>query len=79
MTKDPTPAEKSKGQSDNTDNAIKMSITQRLRTDLGLSVGVTTAHHVVLTGQPGQPSKFPQQPSNQKDTYFKILWINLLI
>ena len=43
MTKAPTPAEMSKGQSDNTNNATRSSITQRLRTDLGRSVGVTTA------------------------------------
>ena len=35
MTKSPTPAEMSKGQSDNTKNATKSSITQRLRIDLG--------------------------------------------
>ena len=43
MTKAPTPTEMSKGQSDNTNNA--------LRTDLGRSVGVTTATQLVwLTG-----------------------------
>ena len=51
MTKAPTPTEMSKGQSDNTNNATKSSITQRLRTDLGRSVGVTTATQLVwLTG-----------------------------
>ena len=43
MTKAPTPTEKSKKQRDNTKNAIKTSVTQRLRTDLGRSVGVTIA------------------------------------
>ena len=43
MTKAPTSTEMSKGQSDNTNNATNSSITQRLRTDLGRSVGVTTA------------------------------------
>ena len=43
MTKAPTPTEMSKGQSDNTNNATKSSIKRRLRTDLGRSVGVTTA------------------------------------
>ena len=43
MTKAPTPTEMSKGQSDNTNNATKSSIKKRLRTDLGRSVGVTTA------------------------------------
>ena len=33
MTKTPTPTEKSKKQRDNTKNATKPSITQRLRTD----------------------------------------------
>ena len=42
-TKAPTPAEMSKGQSDNANNATKSSSTQRLRTDLRRSVGVTTA------------------------------------
>ena len=40
MTKAPSPAEMSKGQSDVTNNATKSSIAQRLRTDLGRSVGV---------------------------------------
>ena len=47
MTKAPTPTEMSKGQSDNKNNATKSSITQRLRTDLGRSVGVTTATQLV--------------------------------
>ena len=51
MTKAPTPTEMSKGQSDNTNNATKSSIKQRLRTDLGRSVGVTKATQLVwLTG-----------------------------
>ena len=47
MTKTPTPTEMSKGQIDNTNNATKSSITQRLRTDLGRSVGITTATQLV--------------------------------
>ena len=43
MTKDPTPTEKPKKQIDNVDTPPKMSITQRLRTDLGRSVEVTIA------------------------------------
>ena len=51
MTKAPTPTEMSKGQTDNTNNATKSSIKQRLRTDLGRSVGITTATQLVwLTG-----------------------------
>ena len=42
MTKAPTPTENVKKANDNTNNATKSSITQRLRTDLGRSVGVTT-------------------------------------
>ena len=73
MTKAPTPTEMSKGQSDNTNNATKSSITQRLRTDLGRSVGVTTATQLVwLTWFMGQLSHTPQQPCKQKDTRLKI-------
>ena len=42
MTKAHTSTEMSKGQTDNTNNAIKSSITERLQTNLGRSVGVTT-------------------------------------
>ena len=48
MTKAHTPTEMTKGQSDNTNNATKSSITQGLRTDLRRSVGVTTATQLVL-------------------------------
>ena len=47
ITKAHTPTEMSKGQSDNTNNATKTSIKQRLRTDFGRSVGVTTATQLV--------------------------------
>ena len=51
MTKAPIPPEMSKGQSDNRNNATKSWIKQQLRTDLGRSVGVTTATQLVwLTG-----------------------------
>ena len=51
----------------------KSSITQRLRTDLGRSVGVPTATQLVwLPGLRAQPSHFPQPPYNQKDTHLKI-------
>ena len=73
MTKAPTPAKMSKGQSDNTNNATKTSIIQRLRTDLGRSGGVTTATQLVwLTGLRAQPSHSPQKPCNQKDKHLKI-------
>ena len=45
MTKAPT--EMSKGQSDNTNNATKSSIKQRLRADLRQSVVATTATQLV--------------------------------
>ena len=61
MTKAPTPKEKYEKQRDNT--PPKTSITQRLRTDLGRPVGVTTATQLVylnrLTGS--LPSHSPQQ------------------
>ena len=41
MTKAHTPTEMSKGQNDNTKTSPKSSITQRLRTDVGRSDGVT--------------------------------------
>ena len=47
MTKAPTPAEMSKGQSDNTNNATKKFDNTALRTDLGRSVGVKNNHHVL--------------------------------
>ena len=62
-----------KGQSDNTNNATKSSILQGLRTNLGRSVRVTTATQLVLlTGLRAQPSHFPQQPCNQKDTHLNF-------
>ena len=48
MTKAPTPTKMSKGQSDNTNNATISPIKQRLRTDLGRSVRVTTATQETL-------------------------------
>ena len=42
-TKAPTSTEKLKKQRDNTETPQKSSITQRLRTDLGMSVRVTIA------------------------------------
>ena len=42
MTKPPIPTEKSKTKGQHTQTPPKTSITQRLRTDLGRSVGVTS-------------------------------------
>ena len=54
VTKAPIPNEKSKKQHDNTKTPPKTSITQQLRTELGRSVGVTTASQLLwlnrLTG-----------------------------
>ena len=47
MTKAPTPTEKSKEERDNTKTPPKTSISQRLRTDLGRSVGETIATKLV--------------------------------
>ena len=51
MTKAPTPTEKSKKQCDNTKTPPKTSITQRLRIELGRSVGVTIAIQLVWLSQ----------------------------
>ena len=73
MTKAPTPSEMSKGQSENKNNARKKFDYTTLRTDIGRSVGVTTATQLVfLTGLRAQPSHSPQNPCNQKDTHLKI-------
>ena len=60
---------------DNIKPPPKTSITQRLQTDLGRSVGVTTVIQLVwlnrITGT--QPSRLPQKPCNQKDKHIKIL------
>ena len=59
MTKAPMPTEMSKEQSDNT----KSSITQRMCTDLGRSVGVNTATRLVLLiGLQAQLSQAPPPP-----------------
>ena len=51
----------------------KSSIKQQLRTDLGRSVGVTTATQLVLlTWFTGPPSHSTKQPCNEKDTHLKI-------
>ena len=47
LTKALIPTEKFKKQNENTKTPPKTSITQRLRTDLGWSIGVTTAIQLV--------------------------------
>ena len=72
MAKALTPAEMSKGQSDNTNDATKMydytTIADRLRTVSWSNVGHPTG---VVNRCTGQPSHSPQQPCNQKDTHLK--------
>ena len=54
----------------------KSLITQRLRTDLGQSVGVTTATKLAwLTGLRAQPSHSPQQPCNHTFKWGKVNWL----
>ena len=59
MTKASSPTEKSKKQRDTIKTPPKILITQRLRTDLGRSVGVTTVTPLVrlkryTSAQPSQ-------------------------
>ena len=74
MTKAPTPTEKSKNQRDKTKTPPKISITQRLRTDLGRSVGVTIVNHPTVVVKPvyGIPTfLLTAKACNQKDTQLK--------
>ena len=58
---------------DNTQTPPKTSITQRLRTDLGRSVGVTSHSAGVVKPVYGYPTyPLTHQPCNQKDTHLKI-------
>ena len=59
---------------DNTETLQKSSITQRLRTDLGRSVVVTTVIRPVWLNQftGSQPSHSPQKLCNQKGIHLKI-------
>ena len=62
------------GQSNNIKMQPKRSITQRLRTYLRRSVGVTTATKLVwFTGSSAQLSHSPKQPCNSKDQHEKTL------
>ena len=70
-----TPTENPKTQCENIQTPTKTSITQRLRTDLGRSVGVTIATQLVwlirLTGS--QPSHSPQQLCNRGHEHAYII------
>ena len=74
MIKVPTPAEMSKGQSDNTNNVTKKSdytaVAGRLKTVSWSNYGHLTG---VVNRITGQTSHAPQQPCNQKDTHLKIV------
>ena len=59
MTKAPTPTEKSKKQRDIIKNATKTSITHRLWTDLGRSVGVTAGTPTGVVKRVYERSIFP--------------------
>ena len=71
MIKAPLPLKK---QRDKRKMPPKTSITQRLRTDLGWSVGETTAIQPVWLNRftVSQPSYKRQKLCNQKDTHAKI-------
>ena len=73
MTKAPTPAEMSKGQNDNTNNATKKfdytAVADRLRTVSWSNYGHPTGVVNLVYG-PNLPHS-PQQPCNQKDTSLK--------
>ena len=59
MTKAPTPTQKSKKHRDNIKTPPKNSITQRLRTDLGRSVGVTAVNPTGVVKPGYERSTFP--------------------
>ena len=68
--KSPYTDRKSQKQRNNTKTPPKTSITQRLRTDLGRSVLVTIATHLVWLNRfkGSQPSYYLQKPYNQLET-----------
>ena len=74
MKKAPTPAEMSKGKSDNTNNAAKKfdytAVVDQFRTVSWSNYGHPTG---VVNRLRAQPSHFPQQPCYQKDTHLKTL------
>ena len=77
MTKAPTPTEKSKKQRDNTKTPPKTSITQRLRTDLGRSVGVTIATQLVWLNQLTGSQSFKNNISNSGKSGWKNSHVSL--
>ena len=71
MTKAPTPAEMSNGQSDNTNDATKKFDYTAIADRLG-TVSWNNYDHPTDRGLRAKPSNSPQQPCNQKDTHLKI-------
>ena len=72
-----TPAEMPKGQFTTQTTPQKSSITQRLRTNLGRSVGGLTATQLVwLTGLRAQPSHSPKQQCRFKHLLTTRLGLN---
>ena len=67
MTKAPTPTEKSKNRHENTKTPPKTSITQRLRIDLGLSVGITIVTQLLWLNRLLDPNF----PTNRKSCIIK--------
>ena len=78
LKKPPTPTEKAKRQRDNTQTQPKTSITQRLRTDLGRSVGVISAIQQKLLNRPtgSQTSSF--QIIESRFAHYEILDMDFL-
>ena len=74
MTKSPTPTESQKSKAVSQRRHKNLPITQRLRTDLGLSVGATTVFQLVCLNRftESHPSHKPQNMSNLKDKHYKI-------
>ena len=76
MTKAPTPAEMSKGQGDNTNNATKKFdytvVVDRLRTVSWSNYGHPTGVVNLVYG-PNLPTPRKIKPCNQKDTHLKFV------
>ena len=73
MATNPKPTENPKSNVGTQKRHQKTSIPQRLMTDFGRSVGVTTATLLLwIHGLQLKPSQYPQKLCNQKDTPYKI-------
>ena len=75
VTKAQTPTEKSKKQRDNIKTPPKSLITQRLRSDLGRSVGVKAVIQLVWTVDCAvQFEKTELPPDHYKSWVFTVVW-----